>query len=145
MSRKSKITLYCSTFTIIALLGAAGLKWHMIKMSHQYHFAAPHHAWAAAQLLEMDVRLPETPLITKLVDRLVPTVYACTKPPCNGQQSHAVPLQNCGINLTCTEYTCASTTANRICSFDPTGNHWNGQQICQGCMGWATDQGCTPP
>ena len=152
MNGKSKTILYFSIVTIVALVGAAGLKWHMIKMRHQFHFAAPHHTWATTQLLEMDVRLPDTPLITRLVNKLVPTVYACTSPPCNGQQSKAVPERNCGqINPStglpyCTEYTCASTTQNRLCTLDSSGSFWKNDPNCNGlCFDHATDHSCTPP
>lgn len=142
---------YVSTCIMIGLCAAVVVKWRTVKMHHQYHFAAPHHSWAAARLLELDVRLPDAPLFSKLANVLVPTVYACTKPPCNNSQSKAVPLRNCGnINPNtglpyCTEYTCASTTQNKICK-PYQGDFWKGDPNCDGfCVTYSTDQGCTPP
>ena len=143
MKWKTKKALVYVSACITMGLGVAELA---IKR-HPYHFAAPHHSWAAAQLLEADVNLPDAPLLSSVVSRLFPTVYACSKPPCNNNQSKAVPLSNCGdldpVTLIpkCTQYTCASTSQNKVC----TAKSFPSTPGCSDCLQYATDQGCTPP
>ena len=93
----------------LALFGSFGYaRLHMPK----YQFVAPHRGYLASVLAEYDLQVPvHSRLVTRIMDYLIPSVKACTYPPCNG--FHSKQVGACPANINCINWTCAYTGGYR--------------------------------